>query len=170
MKFAFVALGANLGEPEQTLKKSVDLIKNLNGIKKVEASGLYSTAPIDSSGPDYLNAVLRVKLDDEVLAEEFLKSLFEIENSLGRVRPAGVHNAPRTIDCDLLLFANDQRVSDFLTLPHPRMHQRAFVLVPLLELNPDIEIGELGPAINFLNSVKEQRITKLKDARQWAQS
>lgn len=167
MRTAYIALGANLGNPKESLRKAVEKIKDLDGVASVEASGLYSTAPIDSSGPDYLNAVLKAEVSDEISAETLLDRLLDIENQLGRVRPAGVHNPPRVIDCDLLLCGKEESSTPKLVLPHPRMTERAFVLVPLVEVDSSVEIPGKGKAVEFLDSVKDQSIIKLFEARDW---
>ena len=98
MQQVFIGLGANLGEPESTLKEAVLRIADIPGVRFVQVSSLYKTEPIDSSGPDYTNAVLEIKT--ELSPRLLLTQLLAIESDLGRVRPAGVHNAPRTIDLE----------------------------------------------------------------------
>ncbi len=159
---AYIALGANLGEPVQTLRQALDAISHMSGVTVTGKSSLYRTAPVDSSGPDYVNAVIRV--ETTLKSEELLKHLLRLEKFFGRVRPAGVINAPRTLDLDLLLCGRLVRQTEILTLPHPRMHQRAFVLVPLTEIDPDIEIPGLGPAASFLEAVRDQSIEKIPDS------
>ena len=100
-------------------------------------------------------------VETELEPEALLRALFVIENEAHRVRPEGVHNAPRTLDLDLLLYGDVVQQTPFLTLPHPRMHERAFVLVPLLEIEPDCRIPGKGPAGDFLESVKDQAISRL---------
>ncbi len=158
-KQAFVALGANLGEPVAALKRALAAIAEIEGTRVVSASSFYSTAPIDSSGPDYVNAVCEVATTLEPSA--LLHALQRIENDNGRVRPAGVHNAPRTLDLDVLLFDGQTIQTPELTVPHPRMHLRAFVLVPLVEIAPEVEIPGLGKARNYLTSVADQEISKI---------
>ena len=153
---AYVALGANLGDPAAALNEAEALIGRIPGVRLESASGLYRTEPIESSGPDYFNAVVRVRTS--LSARDLLHALQAIENRLGRVRPAGVVNAPRTMDLDLLLYADLISDDAELTLPHPRMHERAFVLVPLAEIAPDAEIPGKGRAFSFLPSVADQRI------------
>jgi 2-amino-4-hydroxy-6-hydroxymethyldihydropteridine diphosphokinase len=153
---AYVALGANLGDPAAALKEAETLIGRIPGVFLESSSGLYRTEPIESSGPDYFNAVVRVRTS--LSARELLHALQAIENRLGRVRPAGVVNAPRTMDLDLLLYADLISADAELTVPHPRMHERAFVLVPLAEIAPDAEIPGKGRVFNFLPSVADQRI------------
>ena len=156
---AYIALGANLGNARATLEEAVCRIGQFDGVTVTKCSSFYKTAPIDSSGPDYINAVIEVKtVIDE---RELLRWLLELEKEFGRVRPVGVVNAPRTMDLDLLLYGQKVSSDSFLELPHPRMHQRAFVLVPLLEIAPDVQIVGKGPAKNFLAEVADQGIAKL---------
>lgn len=156
---AYIALGANLGDPVAALKEALVALGRIDTTEVLAVSSFYRTAPVDSSGPDYVNAVCKVVTG--LKAEELLAAILNIENENGRVRPAGVHNAPRTLDLDLLLFGNTVRRTEFLTLPHPRMHQRAFVLVPLTEISPECEIPGLGKAKSFLTSVLDQKIVSL---------
>lgn len=159
MTWAAIALGANLGEPRKTLQSAVLSIGRLPRTQVIQLSSFYVTEPINSSGPDYVNAVMTVST--QLSAEELLRGLFEIEDAALRVRPVGVHNAPRTLDLDLLLYGEEVRDTEFLRLPHPRMHQRAFVLVPLLEIAPECVIPGKGRASEFLDAVQNQRIERL---------
>lgn len=129
---AFVALGANLGDAEGALRTALTALNAATGVRVVRASSLYRTAPIDSSGPDYLNAVAEVSTS--LSAPALLDALQAIENEAGRERP--YRNAPRTLDLDLLLYGDARIDSARLTVPHPRMSERAFVLVPLAEIAP----------------------------------
>lgn len=159
MTEAVIALGANLGEPQKALEQALKRISKIEQTILLKASSFYRTAPVDSSGPDYVNAVATV--ETELEPEALLRALFVIENKAHRVRPEGVHNAPRTLDLDLLLYGDVVQQTPFLTLPHPRMHERAFVLVPLLEIEPGCRIPGKGPAGDFLESVKDQAISRL---------
>ncbi len=127
-----MALGANLGDAAQTLRHALQALAHTPGLQLVQASSLYRTAPIDSSGPDYLNAVAEVATT--LTAPGLLAALQAIEQAHGRERP--YRNAPRTLDLDLLLFGEARIESPHLTVPHPRMWERAFVLVPLNEVAP----------------------------------
>ena len=129
---AYVALGANLGDAAQTLRDAFLALDRTPGIRLTKASSLYRTAPIDSSGPDYINAVAEVA--STLTAPALLTALQSIENAAGRERP--YRNAPRTLDLDLLLYGSARIDSPSLTVPHPRMWERAFVLVPLCEIAP----------------------------------
>ncbi len=148
---AFVALGANLGDARATLIGAIEQLNSVEGVVVTKRSSLYATAPVDSSGPDYINAV--VQLRTVLTAPELLRELHAIEHAAGRVRP--YRNAPRTLDLDILLYGDGRVNSDALTIPHPRMAQRAFVLVPLAEIAPACVTAEQ------LHAVKAQAITKL---------
>lgn len=158
---AFVALGANLGEPIGQLKQALRRMQAHPAITLQEVSGFYRTAPIDSSGPDYVNAVCRIQTT--LSAQQLLAVLQTIERIGGRVRPVGVVNAPRTLDLDLLLYDDDVIRTATLTVPHPRMHERAFVLVPLVQIAPQVSIPALGRAADFLPQVAGQRIARVPD-------
>lgn len=157
MAVAFVGLGANLGDARATLREALDEIAQLPGVQAVRASSVYRTAPIDSGGPDYLNAVARVETSLEPYA--LLAALQRIENGHGRERP--YRNAPRTLDLDLLLYDDQVIASADLTVPHPRLHQRAFVLVPLAELGPALVVPGHGGVDRLLRAVADQRIDRL---------
>jgi len=151
---ACIGLGANLGDARAALQSAVDALAALPGTTLEALSPLYRSAPIDATGPDYLNAValVRTSLD----AQQLLTYLQAIEQSHGRERSH--RNAPRTLDLDLLLHGDDVIHTGALTLPHPRMHERAFVLRPLLDIAPDIRIPGLGAASDWLPRVADQRI------------
>lgn len=129
---AFIALGANLGDARGAVVGAVAAIGQLPGTRVVAQSSLYRTAPVDSSGPDYINAV--VEVHTSLTAPALLGALQAIEQAAGRERPW--RNAPRTLDLDILLFGDARITSETLTVPHPRMDERAFVLVPLAEIAP----------------------------------
>jgi len=131
---AYVALGANLGDARASVLAAVDALGKLPGTRLVRASSLYRTAPLEASGPDFINAV--VALQTTLSAPELLTQLQQLENAQGRQRP--YVNAPRTLDLDILLYGNAVINSPVLQVPHPRMRQRAFVLVPLAEIAPEL--------------------------------
>lgn len=162
---AYIGLGGNLDGAKNSLLVAVKTIIEELSIKDFRLSSLYLTEPIDSSGPDYFNAVLEV--ETEVGADKLLDYLLKLEKKLGRVRPKGVHNAPRIIDLDLLVYGNERSNTDFLVLPHPRIYQRAFVLVPLSELDENLLIQGQGVVKNLVENVKDQRIKKVLAASQW---
>ena len=129
---AYVALGANLGDAVQTVRDALAALNAMPGSRLVKASSLYRTAPVDSSGPDYINAVAEVRTS--LTAPDLLRAVQDIEAAAGRERP--YRNAPRTLDLDVLLYGSAIIDSPALTVPHPRMWERAFVLVPLAEVGP----------------------------------
>ena len=138
---AYIALGANLGDAIRSVREAIAQIAALPLTQVLACSSLYRSAPIESSGPDYFNAV--VKISTHQPAYSLLSLLQKIEQSAGRERP--YRNAPRTLDLDILLYGDAQIASDVLTLPHPRMHQRAFVLLPLHEIAPErVSAGDLS--------------------------
>ncbi len=131
---ALISLGANLGDGTKALRTALAALQALPACRLIEASSLYRSAPVDAAGPDYWNAV--VAMHCGLTPEALLAWLHRLENEHGRERPQGVHNAPRTLDLDLLLFGSRRLHDERLVLPHPRMHLRAFVLVPLAEIWP----------------------------------
>ena len=155
---AYVGLGANLGDARAVLRDALDALRALSLPGGFAASSMWGSAPVDSHGPDYVNAVarLRTALDPHAL----LAALQAIEQRFGRERP--YRNAPRTLDLDLLLYG-DQVIDDAPTLivPHPRMHERAFVLAPLAEVAPDLVIPGRGPVASLLAGVGDQGISVL---------
>ena len=159
MTKAYVAVGANLGNPQEALQAALEDLRQTAGVGVTAVSSFYRTAPVESSGPDYVNAVAEVATT--LAASELLHVLQRIENAHGRVRPVGVVNAPRTLDLDLLLFGKDTVATPELTVPHPRMHLRAFVLVPLLEIAPDAVIPGLGAARDYVAATADQAIQKI---------
>ncbi|MCX2864737.1 2-amino-4-hydroxy-6-hydroxymethyldihydropteridine diphosphokinase [Paucibacter sp. PLA-PC-4] len=154
---AFVGLGANLGDTARTLASALKALAALPETELVAVSSLYRSAPVDASGPDYLNAAAR--LETALPPEALLRCLQAIELAHGRERP--FVNASRTLDLDLLLYAERKIRSQHLCVPHPRLHQRAFVLLPLLELGPDLSAPELGALRSYLSAVSDQRVERL---------
>jgi 2-amino-4-hydroxy-6-hydroxymethyldihydropteridine diphosphokinase len=153
---AYIGLGANLGEPRLALRQATQALKALPGCRLVAGSSLYRSAPIDSSGPDYWNAVLAI--DTALTPLDLLAQLQQLERVHGRERP--YRNAPRTLDLDLLALGQQLSSEPALQLPHPRLHERAFVLLPLLELAPDLSLPGLGALSAYLTDVADQRIER----------
>jgi 2-amino-4-hydroxy-6-hydroxymethyldihydropteridine diphosphokinase len=150
---ATIGLGANLGDAPATVRAAIAAIAALPQTALVRASRLYSSAPVDSSGPDYVNAVVQVSTG--LSAPALLAQLQNIETAAGRERP--YRNAPRTLDLDVLLYGDAQISSPPLTVPHPRMWQRAFVLRPLAEIAPAL----VSPAA--LTAVQDQMLHALEN-------
>ncbi|HKT99171.1 MAG TPA: 2-amino-4-hydroxy-6-hydroxymethyldihydropteridine diphosphokinase [Paraburkholderia sp.] len=158
MTVAWLGIGANLGDARQTLKDAVVCLAQQHTITVLAKSSLYRTAPIDAGGDDYFNCV--VKLDTRLSVRDLLGLCHRIEHHFGRERP--FRNAPRTLDIDILLYGEAIIDEPDLTVPHPRMTGRAFVLAPLAELDPELAIPGRGVISAFLPTVAEQRIEKLK--------
>jgi 2-amino-4-hydroxy-6-hydroxymethyldihydropteridine diphosphokinase len=155
---AWVGIGANLGDAHANVLDALDRLAWVPGVRLLRASSLYRTAPIDSSGDDYINAVAEV--DTSLSARALLAALHAIEQAHGRERP--YHNAPRTLDLDLLLYGDDViDEAPALLVPHPRMHERAFVLAPLAELAPSLVIPGRGRVDALLPAVADQAIEKI---------
>jgi 2-amino-4-hydroxy-6-hydroxymethyldihydropteridine diphosphokinase len=148
---AFVGIGANLGDPVRAVQDAIAQLARLPGTRLSKASSLYSSAPYDAGGPDYVNAV--AQLETSLPPLELLDRLQLLEAFAGRERP--YRNAPRTLDLDILLYGEERIDSERLVVPHPRMPQRAFVLAPLAEIAPD----RVTPA--QLAAVAGQRIDRL---------
>ena len=148
----FIGLGANLGDARATLRDALTALRALAAPGSFRASSLYASAPVDSNGPDYVNAVAR--LCTALAPHALLDALQAIEQRFGRDRP--YRNAPRTLDLDILLFGVDGHqggvsiADDRLVVPHPRAAQRTFVLAPLAELWPDGEIPDTGRVDDLL--------------------
>ncbi|GAA4405745.1 2-amino-4-hydroxy-6-hydroxymethyldihydropteridine pyrophosphokinase [Advenella faeciporci] len=156
MNIAYIGLGSNLGESRNVLQQALANLAAHPSIHKLEYSRFYRSSPVDASGPDYVNAVAR--LETPLASLELLHLLQGIENRYGRERP--YVNAPRTLDLDILLFNEEINHSAELTLPHPRMHERAFVLLPLQELAPGIVLAQ-GTLGTLLEQCKDQGIELL---------
>lgn len=154
---AYVGLGANLGDPQQTIPDAIAQLNQLPTTRVTACSSLYLSAPIDADGDDYVNAV--VELHTQLNPNDLLSALQRLETQFGRTRE--YINSPRTLDLDLLLY--EQLIIDTtaLQLPHPRMTQRAFVLMPLLEIAPEVMIPHHGAAQTLLAQVQNQTIQKI---------
>lgn len=129
---AYVGVGANLGDARAAVLDALEALGHLPRTQVVARSSLYRTAPVDAEGPDFVNAVAALQTD--LAAPDLLAALQGLEQRAGRERPW--RNAPRTLDLDLLLYGSARIDSPALVVPHPRMAERAFVLVPLAEIAP----------------------------------
>jgi 2-amino-4-hydroxy-6-hydroxymethyldihydropteridine diphosphokinase len=154
---AYIGIGANLGDARANVADALGRLASLPASRLLRQSAQYRSAPIDSSGDDYINAVACI--DTGLSAPDLLAALHAIELAHGRERP--YRNAPRTLDLDLLLYGDERIDLPTLQVPHPRMAERAFVLAPLLEIAPDIVIPGRGPAQQFVPAVAGQGISKI---------
>ena len=153
---AWIGLGANLGDAMSTLQTAVRDLTHADGILAVTLSRFFRTAPIDSSGPPYINAAARVSTTLALLT--LLDTLQRIETTHGRERP--YRNAPRTLDLDLLLFDDVVMDTPRLVIPHPRMHERAFVLAPLYDLDATLRLPQ-GDVASLLRQCAAQDVVAI---------
>ena len=151
---ACIGLGANLGDVRAVLSVAYAQLQQLPGTRHHRCSPWFRSAPVDSIGPDYLNAV--ACFDTALSPQALLEALQGIERSHGRERP--YRNAPRTLDLDLLLYGDQQIATPTLFVPHPRMHERAFVLLPLAALLPEAVIPGRGLVSTLMSSVAGQSV------------
>jgi 2-amino-4-hydroxy-6-hydroxymethyldihydropteridine diphosphokinase len=158
---AYVALGSNLRDPAAQVKAGVEELAMLPDTRLVQVSSLYRTAPVGFlDQPDFVNAVALI--ETALTPRALLDALLAIERRYGRVRD--FPNAPRTLDLDILLFGDEPYRDDALTIPHPRLHERAFVLVPLAEIAPDTIVPGLQSASELVARVDASGIEKLESA------
>ncbi len=158
MHTAFIALGSNLGDPEAQLRRAIAALAALPRTRLAAASSLYRSAPLGHADqPDFVNAVAQLSTD--LAPQALLAALLGIEKRFGRER--SFRNAPRSLDLDLLLYDADRIAEPGLEVPHPRMHQRAFVLAPLLEIARDCVIPGVGSAADWLARCGEQAIHRI---------
>ena len=158
MNTAYVALGANIGDPTATVLAAFAALANLADSRVVHTSSLYRTAPVGlTNQPDFINAV--AMLETGLAPEELLDALLDLEARFGRVRRD--RNGPRTLDLDLLLYNDIELDLPRLILPHPRLHLRAFVLHPLAEIAPELAIPGRGSVAAWLPAVANQGVARL---------
>jgi len=162
MSKAFVALGSNLNgdldSPASQVIRAFQAIDNLPKAKLIKQSSLYQSEPVGyENQPDFINAV--AEINTQLTPEALLDALLSIENEAGRERTFS--NAPRVLDLDLLLYDDLVLHTKKLTLPHPRMHERGFVLLPLAEIAPDLVIPNGGNVVKLAETYKNQGIKKI---------
>ncbi|WP_110926106.1 2-amino-4-hydroxy-6-hydroxymethyldihydropteridine diphosphokinase [Bacillus massiliglaciei] len=142
---AYLSIGSNMGDRLATFKKAVKLLNEYPEIRVMEASSLYETDPVGYTEQDcFLNAVL--KLETSFDPENLLHACLDIESKLGRKRD--IRWGPRTLDLDILLYNQENIETEILSIPHPRIQERAFVMVPLLELDPDIKLPNMSAPLS----------------------
>ncbi len=160
---AFIGMGGNLGQARTTVLAAIDALAQLPQTQLIASSPLYGSAPLgeNAEGPNYVNAV--AQLHTTLSADALLRELHRIEGAFGRAR--SYKNAPRTLDLDILLYGDTVCHTDTLTLPHPRMHERAFVLYPLFDLKPDISwhnaLGQRVSVRDLKAQIADQDISRL---------
>ena len=159
MPKAYLGLGGNIGDRKENIKEALHLLEGRGTVKVLRCSSYYETAPVGYEKQEwFLNAVAEV--ETELVPAELLLLCNEVEQLLKRVRL--IRWGPRTIDIDILLYEDFESQEEKLTVPHPRMHERAFVMVPLAELAPDLRIQ--GRSVReILQGLKDQEIRKLAD-------
>ncbi|WP_034295385.1 2-amino-4-hydroxy-6-hydroxymethyldihydropteridine diphosphokinase [Herbaspirillum sp. RV1423] len=157
---AYIGIGGNLGDARAAVEDALLRLARLPHTTLRARSQLYRSAPIDAGGDDYVNAVAQIATS--LAPHDLLAALQAIELAHGRERP--YRNAPRTLDLDILLYGDQRIADDRLTVPHPRMAQRAFVLIPLMEIAPDAVVPGLGAVADLLGPVADQKIAVLEPA------
>ncbi len=158
---AYVGLGSNVGAPQTQVARALRELEGLPDTRLIRHSSLYETEPVGlRDQPGFINAVAIV--ETALSARALLDGLLDIEQRHGRVRT--VKNGPRTLDLDILLYGDARIDEDGLTIPHPRMHERGFVLEPLLEIDADCDIPGLGRAAQFRQQALGQGVRKIGSA------
>lgn len=155
---AYIGLGANLGNARETIAAAIDALRQSCGVLTLKQAPLYSSDPVDAQGPVFINTVVAIDTTLEPLS--LLDLLQAIEQEHGRERP--YRNAPRTLDLDLLLYGTEAIDTPRLIVPHPRMHQRAFVLRPLQDLAPGLQLAQ-GSFTTLLAGCQDQKLDQLVD-------
>jgi 2-amino-4-hydroxy-6-hydroxymethyldihydropteridine diphosphokinase len=163
---AYVALGSNLAGdldcPASQVIRALQSINKISKTKLVKQSSLYQSAPLGyANQADFINAVAEVST--QLSPERLLDALLDIESMAGRERPFA--NAPRVLDLDLLLYDDVSMTTEKLTLPHPRMFERAFVLIPLVEISPNLTLLNHGSIVKLAQSVQTQGIKKIENSQ-----
>ena len=159
---AYIALGSNLRDPMAQVEGGIEELAMLRDTRLGAVSSLYRTAPVGViDQPDFINAVALV--ETALSPRELLDELVEIERRYARVR--GVKNGPRTLDLDIVLYGDTRHADDALEIPHPRMHDRAFVLVPLAEIAPDAMVPGLGAVRELASRVDRGGIERIEQER-----
>lgn len=158
MALAFIGLGGNIGDAKQLIKDAIVCLAQRPELRVKTRSCMYKSAPVNATGNDFINAV--ISIETAIQPSALLAICHQVENTFGRERP--FINAPRTLDLDLLIYDQMEIDDEFLTLPHPRLTERAFVLLPLLEISPDLDLPRLGKLSQYIKHVEHQRIEKVQ--------
>jgi 2-amino-4-hydroxy-6-hydroxymethyldihydropteridine diphosphokinase len=158
MALALIALGSNLQQPQVQVSKAIQVLSQTAGLNLLKASSLYATAPVGyDNQPDFINAV--VQMSTGIPAPQLMQLLLTIEQTFGRERP--FPNAPRILDLDLLDYDGMQMATEQLTLPHPRMHERGFVILPLAEIVPDFILPQGKTVVEWAAEFPHDDVRKL---------
>lgn len=158
---AYIGLGSNLDDPVAQIRTALEALNRIASTRVVRQSSLYRTAPVGyADQPDFVNAVARVATG--LAPRALLHELLELERGRGRIR--AIPNGPRTLDMDLLLFDDECIAQDGLVVPHPRVHERAFVLVPLFEIAPEVSIPGLGTVSELLAGIDTRGVERIGHA------
>ncbi|MFJ7640605.1 2-amino-4-hydroxy-6-hydroxymethyldihydropteridine diphosphokinase [Peribacillus sp. NPDC046944] len=161
---SYLSIGSNMGESFDTFQRAFQLLSEDPHIKLVSCSSLYETDPVGYTDQDcFLNAVIKVETD--LTPEDLLRACMQVEQELGRKR--NVRWGPRTLDLDILLYNHENVETEILSIPHPRMHERAFVIIPLMELESDIILPKMNTSLSdLLEKIPDKegvRLWKLKN-------
>lgn len=158
---AYIGIGSNLDDPERHARSAAQALRDLPDTRVARCSSLYRSAPVGAiAQPDFVNAVCAI--DTTLAPDELLARLLEIERAHGRVR-GREKGGPRTLDLDLLLYGDERRDDESLCLPHPRLHERAFVLYPLREIAPDLAVPGRGTVEELLRACGAQRVSRVQN-------
>ncbi len=158
MHNVFIGLGSNLENTQKNIIDAIDIIKVIESINLISCSSLYATPPVGFiNQPDFINAVIQITTTISYM--ELLAKLLDIEKEFGRIRKN--KNGPRTLDLDLLLYNDLILKNKKLTVPHPRMHERLFVLIPLIEIAPTLLIPNHGSIKSLITSLPKQNIRRI---------
>ena len=156
----YIGLGSNKDNPAAQLELAIHTLRNIPGIQLDQCSGFYRSAPVGNiEQADFINAVC--ELETTLTPDSLLANLLDIERRHGRERTGAV-NEPRTLDLDLLLYGSEILNQGNLIVPHPRLHERAFVLYPLYEIAPKLEIPGLGSIARLRDTCVDQKIARLE--------
>ncbi|MDA9210823.1 2-amino-4-hydroxy-6-hydroxymethyldihydropteridine diphosphokinase [Methylophilaceae bacterium] len=159
MNNIYIALGSNLKNPKKQIKDGIQSIKKIDGVQILSKSKLYETPPVGIlDQPNFVNAV--IKIDSDLSPNKLLEELLNIENNAARVRID--KNGPRTLDLDILLFNDLILDKKNLIIPHPRMHERLFVLIPLKDIDETIVIPNHGAIIDIINRLTPEKIIRIE--------
>lgn len=166
MSRVFLSLGSNQGDRAALLREAANRIQSTDGIAEFKVSSMYETAPVGKvDQPAFFNVA--AELQTSIGPFELLRGLQRIETAMGRVR--SVRWGPRTIDIDIIMYDQMVMQTESLTLPHPRARERAFVLIPLLELDPNLTLGResIRRLLDELRQREEQSVVKVYSASEW---